>query len=161
MKIPHRPPDFSGDFEGLVSALRAPGIAPLRWAAATGGWVLVGERDATYFVLHQLRVVRQAIDDLTIYLERKTHELRDVESRLRDRGDLNHRQIAVLARALRHPDEQWTIQRHMRASGVGLSNRSGGLAWPRTERVLVQRKHGQSYVFMVPADLDRRLGGPR
>lgn len=118
-----------------------------------------GHRDATYFVLHQLRVVRKAIDDLTIYLKRKTHELRDVESKLRDRGDLNHRQIAVLARALRHPDEQWSIQQHMRTNGIVYQTARVDLLSLAEKGLLVQKKYGQSYVFRVPADLEQRLGG--
>jgi len=45
--------------------------------------------DATYFILHQLRVVRRAIDDVFDYLRRKSKEVRDLESRLERREDLN------------------------------------------------------------------------
>src|SRR5262249_41529117 len=56
--------------------------------------------------------VRQAIEDLFESLTRKSQELRGVERKLRDRNDLNHRQIALLGYALRHPDTRFTIESH-------------------------------------------------
>jgi Fic family protein len=143
----------------FLSISRVMKKAPARYARAFL-FAEDGERDATYFVAHQLRVIRNAIDDLTAYLKRKTHELRDVESKLRDRNDLNHRQIAVLARALRHPDEQWTIQQHMRAHGVVYQTARVDLLALAQKGFLVQGKYGQRYVFMVPMDLERRLDVP-
>ena len=116
-----------------------------------------GQRDATYFLLHQLRVVRQAIDDLFAYLKRKTRELRDVENHLRDRDDLNHRQLALLARALRHPAERLTIQQHQRTSSVVYQTARTDLLDLAEKGFLQRRKAGHAYVFLVPQDLEHRL----
>lgn len=116
-----------------------------------------GGNDTTYFVLHQLHVLRQAIDDLFVYLERKTREVRDVETRLRGRDDLNHRQLALLARALRHPDERWTIQQHQRTHNVTYQTARTDLLDLTKKGFLQQHKVGLAYVFSVATDLDRRL----
>ena len=49
--------------------------------------------DATYFLLHQLKILRRAIEELQDYLVRKMAEHRETLKLLRRTG-LNHRQIA-------------------------------------------------------------------
>ncbi len=70
------------------------------------------EQDATYFVLQQLDVLQQAQGELSAYIERKTLANATLRSRIRNRQDLNHRQIALLDHALRHPEVQYTHESH-------------------------------------------------
>ncbi|HYO47225.1 MAG TPA: Fic family protein, partial [Gemmatimonadota bacterium] len=70
------------------------------------------DNDLTYFVLDQLQVLRQAIDALHDYLARKTREIRTVERLLRPSAGMNHRQLALLAHALRHPGGRYTYESH-------------------------------------------------
>ena len=44
--------------------------------------------DTTYFLIHQLRLIERAIDDLHLYLQRKIAEVRDVERLLQRRRRL-------------------------------------------------------------------------
>lgn len=80
-----------------------------------------------------------------------------MEDHLRDRDDLDHRQLALLARALRHPDERLTIQQHQRTSGVVYQTARTDLLALAENGFLQQRKVGHAYVFVVPRDLARRL----
>ena len=67
--------------------------------------------DATYFLRYQLSVVRRAIRDLTDYLRRTMSEVRGTVQLLRE-STLNHRQVALLTHALKHPDTEYTVQSH-------------------------------------------------
>jgi Fic family protein len=112
--------------------------------------------DATYFVLNQLAVICRSIDDLYAYLGRKTAEVRETEMRLRG-TDLNHRQKALLAHALRQPDADYTFHSHQISHGVVYqSARTDLLDLERRgylERVVV----GQRFHFRPRADLAGRL----
>ena len=67
--------------------------------------------DATYFLLHQLRVIKQAVEDVQAYLRTKATELHAASRLLRD-TDLNHRQVALLSHAMRHPDAEYSFESH-------------------------------------------------
>jgi Fic family protein len=115
------------------------------------------QNDATYFVAHQLRVIRRAIDELRAYLRRKTSEVRDVGAQLKRRSDLNARQLALIADAVKDPDRTWTIQQHQRTSGVVYQTARSDLLGLVKKRFLEKRKVGRSFVFGVPADIERRV----
>ena len=59
--------------------------------------------DLTYFIVHQVDVIRRAIDELDEYLETKVRHVQRVERMLRRSTDLNHRQLRLLAHAVRQP----------------------------------------------------------
>lgn len=79
------------------------------------------DNDTTYFVIHQLEVIRKAIRGLYEYLEKvaeqkMTERLLAGSSKLRNR--LNHRQVALLTHALKHPGEAYKIEGHQRSHAV-------------------------------------------
>lgn len=117
------------------------------------------ERDATYFVLHQLHTIRQAIDDLTTYLKRKTREVRETEHVIKHAEDLNHRQIALIGHALRHPDAEYTIEGHRRSHAVVYDTARRDLMELVERRWFEQRKRGRAFVYVPTDDLARRVGG--
>jgi Fic family protein len=117
--------------------------------------------DATYFVLHQLAVLRTAIDDLHGYLARKAQEVRAVEDSLRGRVDLNPRQLAILSEALRRPDARITIDEHRRASRVVYQTARTDLLGLVARGYLDQHKQGKRLAFAPVKDLARRLEPPR
>lgn len=73
--------------------------------------------DATYFLSLQLEIIVRAIDEMHAHLRTQMDELRQTEELLR-RSDLNHRQLAVVGYALRHPDADFTYQSHARSHRV-------------------------------------------
>jgi Fic family protein len=75
---------------------------PARYARAFQ-YTETDDNDLTYFILHQLEVIDRAIRDLHDWLARKAQEMRRLEERIATTRDLNHRQHALLAHALRRP----------------------------------------------------------
>jgi Fic family protein len=76
------------------------------------------DNDATYFVVHQIDVIKKAIEVLHTYIVRKSAELSESERLLRDWSELNHRQIAIVSHALRHPGMIYTVDGHQRSQGT-------------------------------------------
>jgi Fic family protein len=113
--------------------------------------------DTTYFVLNQLKMLRSAIDELTRYLERKTREVREVESQIRNRDDLNHRQIILLGHVLRNPDARLTIEGHQTSHRVVYQTARTDLLGLVKRGFLAQTKQGKQLVFTAVADLERRM----
>lgn len=116
------------------------------------------DNDLTYFFLHQLGVLHQAIDGLTVYLERKMHEVRTLRDRLEPADEqLNHRQLALLRHALRHHSAQYTVESHRAAHGVVTETARQDLAGLADLALLRRRKIGKRFVFAAVADLPARL----
>lgn len=76
------------------------------------------DNDLTYFILYQLEVMVQGIGELETYLERKVAAVRSVEQKIRATEGMNHRQIALLSHALRHPQAEYSIKSHQRSHNV-------------------------------------------
>jgi Fic family protein len=114
------------------------------------------DRDTTYFVLNQLRVICRAIEELHAFLARKVREVRDTERLLR-RADLNHRQIALLGHALRHPDADYTFRSHQTSHGVVYQSARTDLLELQERGLLSRRLVGQRFVFSPVEDLEGRL----
>ncbi len=117
--------------------------------------------DTTYFVLHQLQVLRAAIDELTSFVTRRTRELRKVEVELRAEEGLNHRQTALLAHAVRHPDQRYTIDVHRRSNRVVYQTARHDLLDLAARGLLTKHKLGRRFYFTASADLRRKVGGRR
>ncbi len=113
--------------------------------------------DLTYFLVHQLDVIRVAFRDLRVYLERKAKELRESERLLKDGANFNHRQRALLADALRHPDRRYTIEAHRREHGVVYQTARQDLLDLAEAGYLQQRAIGRTFYFSVPSHLERLL----
>lgn len=77
----------------------------------------IDDGDLTYFLLHQLEVISQALDELQAYLDDKQREVREASSWARDLG-LNHRQVALVQRAIEDPAVVFTARSHAASHGV-------------------------------------------
>ncbi|MEN3306153.1 MAG: hypothetical protein V7603_2355 [Micromonosporaceae bacterium] len=116
------------------------------------------DNDLTYFFLHQLGVLHEAIDGLVVYLERKMHEVRTMRERLDPiDAELNHRQLALLRHALRHAGAQYTVESHRGAHRVVTETARQDLAALAELGLLRRRKIGKRFVFGTVADIARRL----
>jgi Fic family protein len=70
------------------------------------------EGDLTYFVLHQLGVMRTALDELLVHLKARSERLRMLAELIASFDSLNHRQRSLLEHALRHQSEGQSIEAH-------------------------------------------------
>lgn len=109
--------------------------------------------DMTYFLLHQLDVIHRAVAELYGYLKRKTREVRELESSLGSVEEFNHRQRALLAHALKHPEARYTIASHQRSHNVVYATARSDLLDLALKGLLLQRKIGRSWSFFVSEDL--------
>ncbi|MEW6766357.1 MAG: Fic family protein [Pseudomonadota bacterium] len=134
--------------------------APSRYARAFLH-VETDGNDATYFLLHQLGVIREAIHALQAYLARKSAEQRDTEQLLRTssalRGRFNHRQLAMLTHALKHPGHAYGIEGHQRSHDVAYATARADLLGLAEAGLLEQSKRGRALLFVVPDDLRQRI----
>ena len=115
------------------------------------------ENDLTYFLIAQTRVIRRAVLELHAYIERKTAEMREVESHVRALDLFNHRQVEIIRHALKHPGQRYTIASHQKSHNVVYQTARTDLLDLGERGVLEKRKKGKQMVFMSPADLSARL----
>lgn len=117
--------------------------------------------DTTYFLIHQLGVIEQAIAALYDYLGRKAAEQRDAEKLLRHAPGLsealNHRQVALLSHALRHPGQDYTVESHRRSHRITTQTARTDLQHLARSGLLEQRKRGRAFVFRASDDLRARI----
>lgn len=116
------------------------------------------DADFTYFLLHQLEVLCTAIDHLFVYLERKTAELRSVEHILRKVPGLNHRQLALLSHALRHPDASYTFESHRASHDVTYQTARVDLLDLESRGFLERHTVGRQFRFYPSEQLADLLG---
>jgi Fic family protein len=115
------------------------------------------EGDTTYFILHQLEVIRQAVEDLNAYLQRKVEEVRDVETLIRDADEFNHRQLALLTDAIRHPNSTYTYRSHAVSHRVAEETARSDLIQLRDTGLLLRRKTGHKHVYSAVPNLVQAL----
>lgn len=113
--------------------------------------------DLTYFLDYQLGVIQRAVDELERYLKRKVRQVQRVEALLKKSVDLNHRQLALLSHALRHPGQTYTIEGHRRSNRVVYQTARTDLLDLAERGLLRKRKSGAAYIFSAPSNLGERL----
>lgn len=117
--------------------------------------------DVTYFIVHQLDVIKKSIARLHSYLARKTreqHRVRDALAKSGIAGMLNHRQLALLHNAIEKPGAQYTVKSHQTSHGVAYETaRSDLLAMSESYGLLQQSRKGKVRLFLSPADIGERI----
>ena len=113
--------------------------------------------DTTYFILHQLEVIKQAVDELQVYLRRKVKEVQDVERMIKSADEFNHRQLALLGDAIRHPENTYTYRSHAASHKVSEETARADLASLSRRGLLKQRRAGKTHVYGAASDLPEAL----
>ena len=130
--------------------------APTRYAKSFL-YTETDENDLTYFILAQLRVIEQAIEELDRHLAKKSGEVKAAQALLAPGADLNHRQLALLSHAIRHADASYTIESHRQSHGVAYATARADLLGLADRELLLQGRTGRKLVFTVPTDITARL----
>jgi Fic family protein len=115
------------------------------------------EGDTTYFILYQLEVLKRAVDELHRYLQRKMKEVQDVERLIKDADSFNHRQLALLSDAIRHPDHTYTYRSHASSHKVTHETARADLQSLSAHGLLVRRRIGKMHRYGPIADLPEAL----
>jgi len=95
-------------------------------------------------------------------LRHKAEERHEIESLLHAseqwQAALNHRQLALICHALRHPGTGYTIEGHRRSHNVVYQTARTDLLALVELGMLVKQKMGRSFVFLAPESLRDKLG---
>lgn len=109
------------------------------------------DNDVTYFIVHQLNVIKKAIEELFVYLQRKSEELKDLETLIRKsqklQSELNYRQMAALGRAIKYSDSIFTIESHRGAHDITYETARTDLLKMVELKLLEKAKRGNAFVF--------------
>lgn len=115
------------------------------------------EGDLTYFLMHQLGVLKQATTALHRYIARKVEQTRLVARNLTGMTAYNHRQRELLTHAIRHPSQEYTIRSHQASHGVAYETARTDLLHLAKAGLLLQSKRGHELMFLPAPDLESRL----
>lgn len=120
------------------------------------------EGDTTYFILHQLEVIKKAIKELQMFIDKKVKDIKSASTllagsnRLKDK--LNFRQLSLLRHALKHPSHTYTVREHKNTHGIVYETaRTDLLKMSDIHNLLIKRKRGKSFIFISPSDLEERI----
>ena len=115
------------------------------------------ENDLTYFIVAQVKVIRRAIAELHGYIARKSKEVQELGAQLRALDLFNHRQADLIRHALKHPQQEYTIDGHRTSHDVVYQTARTDLLGLKARGVFGLRKRGKRMVFTVPHDIAERL----
>jgi len=115
------------------------------------------QNDLTYFIIHQAEIIRRALIELHDYIGRKSAEARTCITALEKHPELNHRQQALIAHAVRHPGFAYSIAGHGARHAIVYQTARTDLLKLAKLKLLEQKKAGRALVFIAPKDLKARL----
>ncbi|MCG8372291.1 MAG: hypothetical protein MI700_02090, partial [Balneolales bacterium] len=84
-------------------------------------------------------------------------EYREVSNLLKPSLNLNHRQIAVLSNALKHPNQNYTIQSHQKSHNVTYQTARTDLLNLQEKGLLRKSKHGKAFVFRPINNISQKI----
>ncbi|RKZ12822.1 Fic family protein [bacterium] len=115
------------------------------------------DNDLTYFLLYNAEVLHRAINGLMRYLTRKARDVRQIVSLLRDATNFNHRQLALLGHALKHPLARYSIKSHQVSHNVVYETARTDLAALENCGLLISSQVGRKRLYNPARDLENRL----
>lgn len=114
------------------------------------------EGDLTYFILHQVDAILQAIAAFKEYTARKADKLKKSERTLLNLG-FPSRLRGLLAYSLHHPKSVLTIAACQRMTGVSYATARGDLLDLARRGLLEMHKEGRAFCYYPVSDLEERL----
>ena len=137
------------EYVSISSLLRK---APAKYARSFQ-YVETDDNDLSYFMISQLGFISRALNALDDYLARKREELRMADRELRAMADLNPRQRALIAHALRHPEHRYTVESHQRSHSCAYATARADLLKLVEQGLLSQGKMGGKKMVFAPLGL--------
>ena len=118
------------------------------------------EGDITYFIIQQLDVMSEALDDTLAYIDRKDKEKSRADEMMRKwriKAVLNDRQVTLLGRAIRKLNPNFTVKSHQRSHGVTHQTARTDLLELEQHGLLEKRKQGKVFVYSLSKKIRDRL----
>jgi len=134
--------------------------APIRYGRAYL-YAESDDKDATYFIVFHLQVIRTAFTELVDYLRAqrsRLDEAKDLQKRYRELN-LNHRQIQLIQDAINDEVDEHTIQKHRGVYGVSYGSAYTDLDGLVRRGLFERARRGRQLVFYPADDLAERLRG--
>jgi len=124
------------------------------------------DSDTTYFIIHQLEVIKKAIKELQAFIDKKVEDIKSASALLAGsnqlKNKLNYRQLSLLRHALKHPGQTYTVREHQNTHGIVYDTaRTDLLKMADTYKLLIKEKSGKAFVFKSPLDLEERINAAK
>ena len=113
--------------------------------------------DLTYFIIHQVEVIRQSLAELHDYVAKKSEEVAACTHLLHQFSGLNHRQLAILAHAIKNPGYPYSVGGHQMSHNTAYDTARNDLLSLADLGLLEHRKVGKAHSFIAPKNLRERL----
>ena len=114
--------------------------------------------DLTHFFIYHLTVLQRAIRELNSYLARKAEEMHKAEADFRAKpGEYNHRQLALLRKAVAEPAELFTAKSHATSHGVSAETARADLQDLESKHLLTRMRIGKQHAWRAAANLSMLL----
>jgi Fic family protein len=113
--------------------------------------------DLTYFILHQLQVMQQALEELIAHLETRAERLRSLQKTVADFDELNHRQRTLLQHTVRHPRASYTIKGHAASHRVHYQTARADLLDLVQRGFFEEKRVGKGKRFFASPELANRV----
>jgi len=117
----------------------------------------IDDCDMTYFVMYHLHAIIEAIKELDEYLKRKQSESQLARRFFIKYPALNHRQRALLASAIEHPEEVFTFEKHANVHDTVYETARTDLRELHKLGLLEMRKEGRKFYFTPAKDIKEKL----
>ena len=111
------------------------------------------ENDMTYFIMHQLGIIKKAIAELEKYLDRQKGKYRAIENLL-SVATLNHRQKYLLTEFIRKRLNRMTIGQHERQHSVSYLTARKDLEELERDGWLFKKTYGRKYIYEASVKLN-------
>jgi Fic family protein len=115
------------------------------------------ENDVTYFIVEQTKVMQRAIGELHAYIDRKSQELKQLESQIQALDFFNHRQVDLIRHALKHPYSHYTVESHRNSHNVVYQTARTDLLDLHARGVLEKQIVGKKLMFGTVKNLTEKL----
>ena len=115
------------------------------------------DNDLTYFILHQVEAIRSGARALRERVARKAEACKETARRRGGFAQLNQRQQALIAHALRRPDTRYGIARHQHSHGVTHQTARDDLFDLVRRELLTVVRERRVYVFRAAGELPAKI----
>ena len=119
----------------------------------------IDDGDMTYFIMFHINAIIEAIKELGAYLGRKQREANLARRFFGKYPMLNHRQKALLASAVEHPEEVFTFEKHANVHDTVYETARTDLLELHKLGLLEMRKEGRKFYFTPAKDIKEKLPG--